>query len=73
MSPDLGLHQASLASNGDVVLNENQVKTILKNSITHDRLINNLENALGNQWEAELEPYRLALASGLKDIVSKSG
>jgi hypothetical protein len=73
VSPDLGLHQASLASNGDVVLNENQVNTILKNSMTHDRLINNLENALGNQWEAELEPYRLALASGLKDIVSKSG
>ena len=73
VSPDLGLHQASLASNGDVVLNENQVNTILKNSTTHDRLINNLENALGNQWEAELEPYRLALASGLKDIVSKSG
>ncbi|MEY4009282.1 MAG: hypothetical protein RL232_809, partial [Actinomycetota bacterium] len=60
-------------SNGDVVLNENQVNTILKNSITHDRLINNLENALGNQWEAELEPYRLSLALGMKDIVSKSG
>ena len=72
-TPDLGLHQASLSSNGDVVLNENQVNTILKNSITHDRLINNLENALGNQWEAELEPYRLALALGMKDIVSKSG
>ena len=70
---DLGLHQASLSSNGDVVLNENQVNTILKNSITHDRLINNLENALGNQWEAELEPYRLSLALGMKDIVSKSG
>ena len=72
-TPDLGLHQAHLASNGDVVLNENQVNTILKNSITHDRLINNLENALGNTWEAELEPYRLSLALGMKDIVSKSG
>jgi hypothetical protein len=72
-TPDLGLHQASLASNGDVVINENQVNTILKNSMTHDRLINNLENALGNQWEAELEPYRIALASGMKEIVSKSG
>ena len=72
-TPDLGLHQASLASNGDVVINENQVNTILKNSMTHERLINNLENALGNQWEAELEPYRIALASGMKEIVSKSG
>ena len=73
VTPDLGLHQATLASNGDVVLNENQVNTILKNSITHDRLISNLENALGTSWEVELEPYRLALASGMKDIVSKSG
>ena len=72
-TPELGLHQVSTASNGDVVINENQVNTILKNSITHDRLINNLENALGNQWEAELEPYRIALASGMKEIVSKSG
>jgi hypothetical protein len=73
VTPDLGLHQAALASNGDVVLNENQVNTILKNSITHDRLISNLENALGTSWEAELEPYRLALALGMKEIVSKSG
>jgi hypothetical protein len=56
-----------------VVINENQVNTILKNSMTHDRLINNLESALGNQWEVELEPYRIALASGMKEIVSKSG
>ena len=72
-TPDLGLHQATLSALGDVVLNANQVNTILKNSITHDRLINNLENALGNLWEAELEPYRIALASGMTDLVSKSG
>jgi hypothetical protein len=72
-TPDLGLHQANLSSLGDVVLNENQVNTILKNSFTNDRLISNLENALGNAWELELEPYRLALALGMKNIVSKSG
>ena len=36
-------------------------------------LKSNLESALGMQWEIELEPYRLALASGMAESVSKSG
>jgi hypothetical protein len=73
ITPDLGLHQASLASNGDVVINENQLNQIINNSYSHKMLKSNLENALGMQWEIELEPYRLALASGMADSVSKSG
>ena len=72
-TPDLGLHQAQLASNGDVVLNENQVNSILKNSLSYEKLQANLENALGVNWDIELEPYRIALASGMLDSVSKSG
>ena len=73
ITPDLGLHQASLASNGDVVINENQLNQIINNSYSHKMLQSNLESALGNQWEIELEPYRLALASGMAGSVSKSG
>jgi len=73
ITPDLGLHQASLASNGDVVINENQLNQIINNSYSHKMLKSNLENALGMQWEIELEPYRLALASGMAESVSKSG
>lgn len=73
ITPDLGLHQASLASNGDVVINENQLNQIISNSYSHKMLQSNLESALGNQWEIELEPYRLALASGMAGSVSKSG
>ena len=72
-TPDLGLHQAQLASNGDVVLNENQVNSILKNSLSYEKLQANLENALGINWDLELEPYRLALAGPMLDTVSKSG
>ena len=72
-TPDLGLHQVSTASNGDVVLNENQINTILKNSLSYEKLQSNLENALGVNWDIELEPYRIALASGMLDSVSKSG
>ena len=72
-TPELGLHQASTASNGDVVLNENQINSILKNSLSYEKLQANLENALGVNWDIELEPYRIALASGMLDSVSKSG
>ena len=72
-TPDLGLHQAQLASNGDVVLNENQVNSILKNSLSYEKLQANLENALGISWDIELEPYRIALAGPMLDTVSKSG
>ena len=72
-TPELGLHQVSTASNGDVVLNENQINTILKNSLSYEKLQSNLENALGVNWDIELEPYRLALASGMLDSASKSG
>ena len=72
-TPDLGLHQAQLASNGDVVLNENQVNSILKNSLSYEKLQANLENALGINWDLELEPYRLTLAGPMLDTVSKSG
>jgi hypothetical protein len=73
VTPDLGLHQASLASNGDVVLNEHQVNQIIANSVSHKRLQQDLEKALGNEWEIELEPYRLALAGGVPEIFSNIG
>ena len=72
-TPELGLHQVSATTNGDVVLNENQINTILKNSLSYEKLQANLENALGVNWDIELEPYRIALASGMLDSVSKSG
>ena len=73
ITPDLGLHQASLASNGDVVLNEHQVNQLIKNAVSHKKLQIELENALGNQWDIELEPYRIALASCMSETARISG
>ena len=73
VTPDLGLHQASLASNGDVVLNEHQVNHIINNSISHKKLQVDLKKALGNEWEIELEPFRIALAGGVPEIFSNIG
>ena len=73
VTPELGVHQVSAATNGDVVLNENQINTIIKNSLSYEKLQVNLENALGISWDIELEPYRIALAGPMLDSVSKSG
>jgi hypothetical protein len=73
VTPELGVHQASATTNGDVVLNENQINTIIKNSLSYEKLQANLENALGISWDIELEPYRIALADPMLDTVSKSG
>ena len=73
VTPDLGLHQAALASNGDVILNEHQVNQIIGNSISHNKFQADLEQALGNEWEIELEPFRIALAGGVPEIFSNIG
>ena len=48
-------------------------RRIIKNSLSYEKLQVNLENALGNSWDIELEPYRIALAGPMLDTVSKSG
>jgi hypothetical protein len=70
---DLGLHQVNISSIGDVILNENQINTAIKQALTYEKLQSNLENALGVAWDSELEPYRIALAMGLPGQVSRSG
>ena len=73
VTPDLGLHQASLSSNGDIVLNENLLTRLINQSISHSNLKVDLHSALGTAWEIELEPYRLALASGVAENISNIG
>jgi hypothetical protein len=73
VTPDLGLHQANLATNGDVYLTHDYLNQLLLNSPSHNKLKSNIDSALGNQWEVELEPYRLALASGMAENISNIG
>jgi hypothetical protein len=73
VTPDLGLHQANLATNGDVYLTQDYLNQLLLHSPSHNKLKSNIDSALGNQWEVELEPYRLALASGVAENISNIG
>lgn len=60
-TPALGIHQARLSANGDVVVNEDRLRTLVEASAgSAATLVAELDRALGAAWDAELEPYRHA-------------
>jgi hypothetical protein len=61
-TPDLGLHQISVSPTGDLMLNENTITRIIATATSQKKLVSNLENAIGVEWDSELEPFRIALA-----------
>lgn len=61
--PDLGLHHAALAANGDVVVGEGPLRALLAVSRTGcpgapEKLAQGLERLLGQPWDEVLDPLR---------------
>jgi len=61
-TPDLGLHQISAGPTGELMINENSIKRVIATATSQKKLVSNLENILGSEWDSELEPFRIALA-----------
>ena len=60
-TPALGIHQARLSANGDVVVNEDRLRTLVAASAgSAATLVAELDRALGAAWDAELEQFRHA-------------
>ena len=72
-TPDLGLHQATTGSTGDVMIPENQISNLIYKSLSVEKLKSGLENAIGTQWDDELEPFRIALAERGQESLSQIG
>jgi len=72
-TPDLGLHQATTGSTGDVMIPENQISNLIYKSLSVEKLKSSLENAIGKQWDDELEPFRIALAERGQESLSQIG
>lgn len=72
-TPDLGLHQATTGSTGDVMIPENQISNLIYKSMTVEKLKSSLENAIGMEWDSELEPFRIALAERGQQSLSQIG
>lgn len=56
-TPALGLFHAVTSANGDVMVGEDQLRSVLAAGID---LADRLQGLLGAAWDADLEPYRRA-------------
>jgi hypothetical protein len=58
--PGRGLFGAVMSANGDVMIGEDRLRTIMAGARNPEALAHELDKALGTAWDAELEPYRYA-------------
>jgi len=58
--PGLGLWRACTSANGDIVVGEDQLRTLAANSRGPDAFRHRVDQLLGSAWDAELEDYRRA-------------
>ncbi len=58
--PGRGFHRAMISANGDVVIGEERLRGLLLRARTADDYTHGLQDLLGADWDAELEPYRTA-------------
>lgn len=58
--PGRALWRSAVSANGDVILGEDQVRSLMAAASTLDALRHALACAIGSDLDAELEPYRRA-------------
>jgi hypothetical protein len=58
--PGRGLFRGSTSANGDIVLSEDRLRSLVAGARGYETLAHTLEKALGAPWDTELEPYRHA-------------
>ncbi len=56
--PGLGLWWACTSANGDIVVSEDQLRTLAANSRGPDSFTHRVEQLLGSAWDEELEAFR---------------
>lgn len=59
-TPSLGVFRAHMASNGDVLVNEQRIRTLLAEATDLTAMHSSLALLIGSAWDAELEPFRRA-------------
>jgi hypothetical protein len=58
--PGRGLWRAAISANGDVIVAEDQLRSLMERATSLDGLRHALSTAIGAELDAELEPYRRA-------------
>ncbi|WP_322755654.1 DUF3145 domain-containing protein [Frankia sp. Cas3] len=59
-TPELGLHRASIAANGDIVVGEAALRALIERGEGRETLARGLHRLLGTAWDEALEPLRQA-------------
>ncbi|MDA3629521.1 DUF3145 domain-containing protein [Saccharopolyspora oryzae] len=59
-APGLGLWRASTSANGDIVVSEDQLRTLAANAKGSEAFAHRVEQLLGAAWDDALEPFRRA-------------
>jgi Protein of unknown function (DUF3145) len=60
-TPTLGMYTAVIGANGDVLVPENRLRSVMRETAEgQGRLEHELDRLLGRPWDHELEPFRLA-------------
>ena len=57
-TPELGIHRAVTDISGAVVINEDQLETVLRNNHDEDSIRAGIAQIIGSDWECELEGFR---------------
>lgn len=57
-TPELGIHHALTDLSGAVVLSENQINAVLKNSFDEESIRTGIASLMGIDWESVLEGFR---------------
>jgi hypothetical protein len=60
MTPDLGVFRSAMSANGDVLVQEDRLRAALGSAGDLPSLRQAIDRLLGQPWDIELEPYRLA-------------
>jgi hypothetical protein len=71
--PGRGLFHAATSANGDIMLSEDLLRTVVASARGYDTLAHALEKALGGPWDAELEPYRHAADGAPTALLTRVG
>ena len=60
-TPHLGIHHAWTSASGDAVINEDRLREVVRLAQGDpDAMTDMIEELLGTDWDAELEPFRYA-------------
>lgn len=71
--PGRGLFRGTTGAAGDIHIGEDRLRVLLTQSRSPDALAFALHNALGTEWDAELEPYRYAAEGAPDTLLTRAG